>query len=109
MNWDRETKIKLAREIRRVSLKTQEEVFREARNVPFPECVENTIKKIMARLRPLGFEPADRDWNLEEHPHLLGISIFQDSQTHLWFEIAQARVVKIEKSLAEKVLVLGIP
>lgn len=106
MNWDRETKIKLAREIRRVSLETQEEVFSQTKG-NFPQFVEKTLEKIRHRLEPLGFEPANKDWKfLEERQD---IKIYQDSPTHLWFEIAQARVVKIKKSLAERVLVLGIP
>ena len=111
MNWDRETKIKLAREIRRVSMETQEEVFRQARGnlATFPECVEETIQRIMSRLGPLGFEPANKDWSHRGIQERQDSFLYEDSQTHLWFETAQARIVKIEKSLAEKVLVLGIP
>ncbi|NBT35959.1 MAG: hypothetical protein EBT03_10570 [Betaproteobacteria bacterium] len=108
MNWNRQTKIKLALEIQKISRATQEEVFNEARGnlVSFVECVDKTIERIMSRLGPLGFEPANKDWRHEEGGK---VTIYKDSPTHLWFEIAQARVVKIKKSLAERVLVLGIP
>jgi hypothetical protein len=34
--------------------------------------------------------------------------LFKQSRTNLWFETAQARIVKISKKQAEKVMVLGI-
>jgi hypothetical protein len=113
MEWDLETRRKLAREIRRVSLRIQEEEFAKNKGKVFAEGAENTINRIMEKLTPLGFEPANKDWKHDGELQGASISpvrwLYQDSPTHLWFETAQCRIVKIEKSLAEKVLVLGIP
>lgn len=114
MEWDLETRRKLANEIRRVSLEIQQEEFAANNGKHFAEGVENTIRRIMEKLTPLGFEPANKDWKIQEGEvgwsrNLFLENIYQDSPTHLWFETAQCRVVKIEKSLAERVLVLGIP
>lgn len=106
MNWTRETRTKLARRIRILSLEIQDEEF--ARPGSFPEKVENTIERIMERLEPLGFKRANKDWKSEGHEDL-GFNLYQDSPTHLWFETAQARVVTISKEDAHKVLVLGLP
>jgi len=110
MEWDLETRRKLAKEIRRVSLEIQHEEFASNNGRHFAEGVENTIRRIMDKLTPLGFEPANKDWKHQEGDGNMFLeNIYQDSPTHLWFETAQCRVVKIEKILAEKVLVLGIP
>jgi hypothetical protein len=110
MEWDLETRRKLAKEIRRVSLEIQQEEFAANNGRHFAEGVENTIRRIMEKLTPLGFEPANKDWKHQEGDGNMFLeNIYQDSPTHLWFETAQCRVVKIEKSLAERVLVLGIP
>lgn len=110
MEWDLETRRKLAKEIRRVSLEIQEEEFAKNKGKHFAEGVENTIRRIMEKLTPLGFEPANKDWKQQEGDGGMFLeNIYQDSPTHLWFETAQCRIVKIEKSLAERVLVLGIP
>lgn len=110
MEWDLETRRKLAKEIRRVSLEIQQEEFAANNGKHFAEGVENTIRRIMEKLTPLGFEPANKDWKHQEGDGNMFLeNIYQDSPTHLWFETAQCRVVKIEKPLAERVLVLGIP
>lgn len=110
MEWDLETRRKLAKEIRRVSLRIQEEEFAANSGKHFAEGVENTIRRIMEKLEPLGFEPANKDWKHQEGDGNMFLeNLYEDSETHLWFETAQCRVVKIEKSLAERVLVLGIP
>lgn len=106
MEWDRETKLKLARKIRKLSLEIQEDEFGGSR-CGFVKLVENTMKRIMNKLEPLGFEPANRDWAFVEEDE--GGKLYQDSPTHLWFETAQGRIVKISKENAEKLLVLGIP
>jgi len=108
MEWDLETRRKLAAEIRRVSLRIQEEEFSKNKGKVFAEGVENTIRRIMDKLAPLGFEPANKDWKPDGVANILE-NLYQDSPTHLWFETAQCRIVKIEKSKAERVLVLGIP
>jgi len=110
MEWTRETRLKLAKMIREVSLEIQGEEFFSRTN--FPDMVERTIGRIMKRLEPLGFEKADRDWEPEFHENLgMGytLNVYKDSQTHLWFETAQSRIVKIKKDLAHKLLVLGFP
>jgi hypothetical protein len=115
MEWDRETRRKLAKEILRVSLQIQEEELSRCSSTSktnfgspsFPEAVAHTIERIMEKLGPLGFEPADKDWKPDGECE--EARIYQDSPTHLWFETAQCRIVKIKKSLAERVLVLGIP
>lgn len=111
MEWDLETRRKLAKEIRLVSLEIQKEEFAKNNGRHFAEGVENTIRRIMEKLTPLGFEPANKDWKHQEvdDGEMFLENIYQDSPTHLWFETAQCRVVKIEKTLAEKVLILGIP
>lgn len=110
MNWTRETRLKLARIIQELSLEIQREEF--SRKGIFPEMVENTIRRIMEALEPLGFEKANRDWS-HLNPEYLGgghnLRIYRDSPTHLWFETAQCRIVKISKENAEKALVLGFP
>lgn len=77
----------------------------------FPVMVERTIDRIMKRLEPLGFERADGDWEPEFRENLgMGhtLNVYRDSPTHLWFETAQSRIVKIHKDHAVKVLVLGL-
>ena len=108
MEWTRDARLKLAREIRRISLAIQGEEFFVRTN--FPEMVERTLERITKRLEPMGFEKADRDWEPEFHENLgMGytLNVYKDSPTHLWFETAQGRIVKISKDLAEKLLVLG--
>lgn len=100
MEWTRDIRHKLARHIRELSLKIQTEEF--SKKGIFPDMVERTIGRIMERLEPLGFESANKDWVHED-------GLYKDSPTHLWFEIAQCRIVKIRKDLAEKLLVLGFP
>ena len=109
MEWDLETRRKLAKEILRVSLEIQQEEFASNNGKNFAEGVENTIRRIMDKLTPLGFELANKDWKHQEGDGGIFDNIYQDSPTHLWFETAQCRIVKIKKSLAEKVIVLGIP
>lgn len=109
MEWDLETRRKLAREIRRLSLEIQNEEFAKNNGKHFAEGIENTIRRIMDKLAPLGFEPANKDWmSLEQGVNTME-NLYQDSPTHLWFETAQCRVVKIRKDLAHKLLVLGFP
>lgn len=111
MEWTRQIRLKLARRIRELSLEIQKEEFARcaAGGANFPETVENTIERIMERLAPLGFERANRDWtHLEEGVDSIE-NLYEDSPTHLWFETAQARIVKIRKDLAHKLLPLDLP
>ena len=107
--WTKETRLKLARKIRELSLEIQKEEFAKNNGRHFAEGVENTIKRIMEKLEPLGFEPANRDWTFLEEGVDTMENLYKDSPTHLWFETAQARIVKISKEDAEKLLVLGLP
>lgn len=109
MNWTREVRLKLARRIRELSLEIQKEEFARhaSGGANFPETVENTIERIMERLAPLGFERANRDWTYLEEGVDAMENLYHDSPTHLWFETAQARIVKIRKEDAEKILILG--
>lgn len=114
MNWTIDTRIRLARRIQELSLEIQNDEFARctAGGANFPEAVENTIERIMEALGPLGFEKANRDWS-HLNPEYLGgghnLRIYGDSTTHLWFETAQGRIVKVSKENAEKALVLGFP
>lgn len=107
MEWTLDIRRKLALKIRDMSLEIQREEFAPNNGRHFAEGIENTIRRIMERLGPLGFDPADKDWKVEEGMFLE--NIYQDSPTHLWFETAQCRVVKIRKDLAEKLLPLDLP
>ena len=109
MEWTRDARLKLARRIRNLSLEIQKEEFSTNNGKHFAEGVENTIKRIMDKLTPLGFEPANKDWtHLEDGVDIME-NLYEDSPTHLWFETAQCRIVKIRKDLAHKLLVLGFP
>ena len=111
MEWTRETRRKLALKIRELSLEIQKEEF--AKQGKFPEMVENTIERIMERLEPLGFTKATGRFQMEFGEHIrkmdANIHVYRDSETHLWFETAQSRIVTISKEDAEKLLVLGLP
>lgn len=107
MEWDVKTRRKLARRIRELSLEIQNEEF--SRNGSFAKRVESTIKRIMIKLAPLGFEPANKDWTHLEEGTDATVNLYLDSPTHLWFETAQCRIVKIHKEHAEKLLVLDLP
>ena len=109
MEWDLEARIKLAREVKKKSLEIQSMEF--ARGGAWADMVERSIKKIMEYLGPLGFERADRDWRTDKvvQDQDQDLKIYGQSETHLWFETAQSRVVKIRKDLAEKTLFLGLP
>lgn len=109
MEWTRETRLKLARRISELSLEIQREEF--SRKGIFPEMVENTIRRIMEALEPLGFEKANNDFDMEFGEYTRGnpLHIYRDSPTHLWFETAQCRIVKIRKDLAYKLLPLSLP
>ena len=110
MEWNKENRLKLARNIRQLAIKIQEEEFSKHTN--FPDMVNKTIQRIMEKLQPLGFERANNDFNMDSGEHLGEghlLHIYKESKTHLWFETAQCRIVKIRKELAEKVLILGIP
>lgn len=105
MEWDKDTRRRLAREIRRMSRDILIEECRGPGN--FQDMVERAVGRIMEKLRPLGFEPANRDWLFDEE--YKGENLYRDSPTHLWLETAQGRIVKIDKTQAERILVLGVP
>lgn len=107
MKWTVETRTKLARLIRDRALGIQEQEFKDAKKAfkTFSEVIRSADDKVLGLLAPLGFKRADRDWEVESN---LDIVMFKPSDTHLWFTTIQARVVKISKEKAEKVLVLGI-
>ena len=107
MEWDLEARIKLAREVKKKSLEIQRMEF--ARGGAWADMVELAIERIMEYLGPLGFERADRDWRTDKVVQDQDLKIYGQSETHLWFETAQDRVVKIRKDLAEKNLFLGLP
>lgn len=106
MEWDIEKRRKLAGLVKNLSWRIQDEELKNARTrrLSFSEVIENTDRRVLERLEPLGFQRANRDWVHEsgEEP-----TIFQQSATHLWFDTTQGRIVKVSKDDAEKVLVLG--
>lgn len=102
MHWDLETRRKLARLVLALSTKIQMEELRRARN--YRQVLDETDRRLTEILEPLGFKKANKDWIPEFGED---ISMFQPSRTHLWFGTVQARVLKISKRDAEKVLVLG--
>jgi hypothetical protein len=107
MEWPQSQRRKLARIVKTRSLTIQDEEFRKARGtlLTYGDVLEEVDRRILEELAPLGFTRANKDWELETHSDLM---IFKDSPTHLWFETAQARIVKISKEQAEKLLVLGM-
>lgn len=111
MEWSQETRHKLARNIKELSLEIQKEEL--ARCANFPQAAENTIKRILQRLESVGFQRAHGDFQVEYACYLsdkgTSLNLYRDSETHLWFETAQARVVTIRKDKADKLLVLGLP
>jgi len=108
MEWPQSQRRKLGRMVKDKALAIQEEEFKKAKpaRLTFGEILENVDRRILESLGPLGFQRANKDWEHEVHTDLM---IFKQSETHLWFETAQARIVKISKEDALKVLVLGIP
>lgn len=107
MNWDRQTRIRLARMISAKCQEIQNQCILESRLTGnWPKILELTDERTMNLLEPLGFKRANKDW---EHDALVAFVLFKQSDTHLWFETAQGRIVKIEKTKAERVLVLGLP
>jgi hypothetical protein len=107
MNWDRQKREKLARMIAMKCLEIQNHCISHVQitGENWPRILELTDERIMALLGPLGFERANKDWD-ESHEDVM---LFKQSDTHLWFQTAQARIVRIEKTKAERVLVLGLP
>lgn len=104
MHWDLETRRKLARAIMDLSLRVQLEQLKQARN--YREALDATDRRIMGMLAPMGFTKANSDWIPEARDDL---TIFHQSEDHLWFETVQARVLKIRKKDALNLLVLGFP
>jgi hypothetical protein len=107
MEWTQSHLTKLALIVKTRALTIQDEEFRKAKGklLTYHEILEEVDRRILEELAPLGFTRANKDWELETHSDLM---IFKDSPTHLWFETAQARIVKISKEQAEKLLVLGM-
>lgn len=107
MEWPPEKLVKLARMVKEKCMSIQNGEFVAKRTLrTYEDILEDIDQKIYERLGPLGFERADRDWQLDsdvEYP------LYRQSRTHLWFDTAQGRVTRITKEQAEKVLVLGIP
>jgi hypothetical protein len=109
MEWPLETRRKLARLVMERALGIQEEEFKAARQsgATFTRAVDLAYSRILDLLEPLGFERAGGDWRIESS--MTTPVMFEQSDTNLWFDTIQGRVVRISKENAEKVLVLGIP
>jgi hypothetical protein len=107
MEWPQSQRRKLARLVKTRCLAIQSEEFSKAKGTwtTYEDVLDLVDRRVMEELAPLGFTRANKDWELEVHNDLM---IFKDSPTHLWFETAQARIVKISKEQAEKLLVLGM-
>ncbi len=107
MNWDLETRRKLAKMVKEKALAIQDEEFMRAKGSgrSFYDVVQDVDRRILEKLAPLGFRRANQDWKHESNTDVM---LFKQSRTNLWFETAQARIVKISKKQAEKVMVLGI-
>jgi len=107
MEWTHSQRRKLARLVKTRCLAIQSEEFHKARGTrtTYEEILKEVDRRVTEELAPLGFTRANKDWEIEVHNDLM---MFKDSPTHLWFDTAQARIVKISKEQAEKVLVLGM-
>jgi len=108
MEWDIKTRRKLAHIVKRKALAIQEDEFRNAMKsrLTFGEIIDVVDRRILEVLGPLGFQRAEKDWEHESHEEIM---IFKPSKTHLWFETAQGRIIKISKKRAEKIVILGLP
>lgn len=107
MDWPLETRKRLAKLVKDTSLRI---LFDTQNDCTIPnrthlDVLEWTNEKVLEFLEPLGFIRTKKDWRIEEYGGR--VTLFRQSETHLWFETAQGGVVKITKEDAQKVLVLG--
>jgi hypothetical protein len=74
------------------------------------EAVNLCVNRMMETLEPLGFNRSN-DGRLEschEFGSKVGIKVYKQTKSHLWFHIGGNQTAKIEKERAIKLLVLGL-
>lgn len=102
MKWDFKTKSRLAKIVWEKS-RTISEGVRADNLIDFRNLRDRLNKEYFEKV---GFQRA-YTWRLDKTPHFP--QLFKASKTHLLFLINTNYVMKVDKKMAEKILVLGLP
>lgn len=106
MRWNRESRRRLAKIVWEKSVEIDNQVRSTARGVD--NYMRGRDCRISAHFAPLGFVVAKpHEWVYDRsHNHP---ALFKPGRNHLFFLVCTQHVLKVEKELAAKMLVLGIP
>lgn len=102
MKWTRKARIRLARIVWEKGLIITNQV--KASNMI--EFRSRRDLMILSYFEKVGFQRTFK-WESDNTPH--HPQLFKPNRTHLFFLVATNHVVKVEKVMAEKILVLGLP